>query len=162
MSYDSVRSAHMIINSMLLFSCQIWPKSTPPSWADITTWWGRATAFMTPWSTRTTRNFTPHTSGPAWVHQLLTHHPVTSYKTPTCSCQSLRGLVLYFSRQQLTAAGCVGVSAGATWQHSHSCDFHHSLAQMTLQRMNQYIYLINNPSHNNMYNSQQWKNTFII
>lgn len=52
---------------MLLFSYQIWPKCTPPFWADTTTWWGRATAFMTPWSTRTTRSCTRRTSGPAWV-----------------------------------------------------------------------------------------------
>ncbi|XP_042369967.1 alpha-aminoadipic semialdehyde synthase, mitochondrial-like [Plectropomus leopardus] len=34
--------------------------------------------------------------------------PPPSYNTPTCSRHSLRGLVLYFCRQQQTAAGCVG------------------------------------------------------
>ena len=119
---------------MLLFSSQIWPKFTPPSWADITTWWGRATAYTTPWSTRTTRSCTPRTSGPAWVYlcppplQLQHSSPQLLLSVTRRPCPLFQSSAL--DSCWLVARGSVNTAVVLL----NSVDFHRSLTQTTSKR----------------------------
>lgn len=81
------------VHRVTLLSPSLWfqtcPECTPPFWVVTTTWWGRVTVFMTPWSTSITRNCTHRTSEPAWVCLCLSLCR-NQFSKFTCSCCSAR------------------------------------------------------------------------
>lgn len=140
---------------MLLFSSQICPKFTPPSWADITTWWGRATACTTPWSTRTTRSCTHRTSGPAWVHL---HPPPAAPLAPPLQLQhSSSNLLLSVTRrprplfQSAALDSCWLVARGsvntALVLLNSVSTFITVWVKWPRREWNRYVHLISNPAH---------------